>query len=172
MPHCMEQTKDRQRRGGLRPTQVKIGFDDLVGLPDRPHLEVGLLPRKQLHFQITTGLAVGGSESVRGHGQQVKVSLAKPRTLEERKIIALSRRRTQLLQLVSQESNRLRQCMDTQAKALIQEMLKALKMLLIAVDSAIETCLESQAKTDPKIEVIRSVPAPAHVLDKVWLFGD
>lgn len=98
------------------------------------------------------------------YGQQVKVSLAKPRTLEERNFIALSRRRTQLLQLVSQESNRLRQCMDTQAKALIQEMLKALKMQLKAVDSAIEKCLESQAKTDPNIEVIRSVPGVGPVM--------
>ena len=32
--------------------------------------------------------------------------------------------------------------MDTQAKALIQEMLKALKMQLKVVDSAIEKCLE------------------------------
>ena len=68
------------------------------------------------------------------YGQQVKVSLAKPRTLEERNFIALSRRRTQLLQLVSQESNRLRQCLDTQAKA------------------------------DPKIEVIRSVPGVGPVM--------
>ncbi len=68
------------------------------------------------------------------YGQQVKVSLAKPRTLEERNFIALSRRRTQLLQLVSQESNRLRQCMET------------------------------QAKTDPKIEVIRSVPGVGPVM--------
>ncbi len=93
--------------------------------------------------------------------------MAKPRTLEERNFIALSRRRTQLLQLVSQESNRLRQFMDTQAKALIEEILKALKMQLKAVDSAFEKCLESQAKKDPKIDVIRSVPAPAHVLNKV-----
>lgn len=98
------------------------------------------------------------------YGQQVKVSLAKPRTLEERNFIALSRRRTQLLQLVSQESNRLRQCLDTQAKALIQEMLKASKIQLKAVDSAIEKCLETQAKTDPKIEVIRSVPGVGPVM--------
>ena len=54
--------------------------------------------------------------------------------------------------------------MDTQAKALIQEMLKALKMQLKVVDSAIEKCLESQAKTDPKIEVIRSVPGVGPVM--------
>jgi hypothetical protein len=38
MPHFMKQTKDRQRGGSLHPIQVKIGFDDLVGLPDLPHL--------------------------------------------------------------------------------------------------------------------------------------
>ena len=54
--------------------------------------------------------------------------------------------------------------MDTQAKALIQEMLKALKMQLKVVDSAIEKCLESHAKTDPKIEVIRSVPGVGPVM--------
>ena len=98
------------------------------------------------------------------YGQQVEVSLAKPRTLEERNFIALSRRRTQLLQLISQESNRLRQCMDTQANALIQEMQKLLKMQLNTVNSAIEKCLETQAKTHPKIDVIRSVPGVGVVM--------
>jgi len=98
------------------------------------------------------------------YGQQVKVSLAKPRTPEDRNFIALSRRRCQLLQLVSQESNRLRQCMDSQAKTFVQEMLKTLKTQLKTVDSAIEKCLESQAKTNPKIEVIRSVPGVGVVM--------
>ncbi len=64
------------------------------------------------------------------YGKQVKVSLAKPRTLEDRYFIALSRRRSQLLQLIGQENNRLRRCVDAQAKALIQEMVKALKTQL------------------------------------------
>ncbi len=66
------------------------------------------------------------------YGQQVEVSLAKPRTVEERHFIALSRRRTQLLQLVSQESNRLRQCLDAQTNAFVKEMLKLLKSKLVA----------------------------------------
>jgi transposase len=92
------------------------------------------------------------------YGQQVKVSLAKPRTLEERNFIALSRRRSQLLQLISQESNRLRQCVDDQAKTMIKELLKAFEMQQKKVDSAIAKGLEIQAKTDPRIDVIRSVP--------------
>jgi transposase len=98
------------------------------------------------------------------YGQQVKVSLAKPRTLEERNFIALSRRRTQLLQLISQESNRYRQCMDPQAKAFVEEMVKILKSQLKTVDSAIEKCLEKQAKTNPNIDVIRSVPGVGVVM--------
>ena len=46
------------------------------------------------------------------YGQQVKVTLAKPRTQEERSFIALTRRRCQLLQLLSQEGNRARQCVE------------------------------------------------------------
>ena len=98
------------------------------------------------------------------YGQQVNVSLAKPRTLEERNLIAITRRRSQLLQLISQESNRLRQCIDGQAKSMIQEMLKALKKQLKSVDLAIAKCLETQAKTDPKIDVIRSVPGVGVVM--------
>ena len=98
------------------------------------------------------------------YGKQVRVSLAKPRTLEDRNFIALSRRRSQLLQLISQESNRLGQCVDAQAKALVQEMAKALKTQLKTVDSAIEKCLESMAKTDPKIGVILSVPGVGVVM--------
>lgn len=98
------------------------------------------------------------------YGQQVEVNLAKPRTLEERNFIALSRRRCQLLQLINQESNRLRQSVDAQAKALIQEMIKALKMQLKTVDSVIEKHLELRAKSDPKIDVIRSVPGVGVVM--------
>ena len=98
------------------------------------------------------------------YGKQVRVSLAKPRTLEERNFIALSRRRCQLLQLISQESNRLRQCVDAQAKAFIQEMVKILKSQMKTVDSAIEKCLEAKAKTDPTIDVIRSVPGVGVVM--------
>lgn len=98
------------------------------------------------------------------YGQQVKVSLAKPRTVEERHFIALSRRRTQLLQLVSQESNRLRQCLDAQTKSFVEEMLKLLKSQLKAVDSAIEKVLEEQAKTNPTIDIVRSVPGVGMVM--------
>jgi transposase len=43
-------------------------------------------------------------------------------------------------------------------------MLKVLQMQLKAVDSAIQKCLDTQAKTNPKIEVIRSVPGVGPVM--------
>ena len=67
------------------------------------------------------------------YGQQVKVSLAKPRTLEERNFIALSRRRSQLLQLISQESNRLRQCVGIKPNGRSKRK-RALQVQLFPVD--------------------------------------
>jgi transposase len=98
------------------------------------------------------------------YGQQVTVSLAKPRTLQERNFIALTRRRTQLLQLISQESNRLRQSNDPQVKAFVEEMLKSLKTQMKTVDSSIEKALEEQAKTNPSIDILRSVPGVGPVM--------
>ncbi len=98
------------------------------------------------------------------YGTQVRVSLAKLRTLEDRKFIALTRRRGQVLQLISQESNRFRQCMDTRAKSLIKEMEKVLKTQLKTVNSEIKKCLESMAETDPNIEIILSVPGVGVVM--------
>jgi transposase len=91
-------------------------------------------------------------------GQQVSVSLAKPRSKEERNFIALCRRRTQLLQLINQESNRKSRCADSQAKAFIEEMLQTLKKQLKSVDSVLASLIEERAKTDSKVNVIRSVP--------------
>lgn len=98
------------------------------------------------------------------YGKQVNVSLAKPRTLQERNFIALTRRRTQLLQLISQESNRRRQSNDPQVKAFLDDMLKSLKTQMKTVDSCIEKALGEQAKTNPTIDVIRSVPGVGVVL--------
>lgn len=91
-------------------------------------------------------------------GQQVKVSLAKPRSKEERNFIALCRRRTQLTQLINQESNRISRCADSQAKAFIEEMLKSLKEQMKSVDSVLACLVEAKAKTESKVDVIRSVP--------------
>ena len=98
------------------------------------------------------------------YGKQVNVSLAKPRTLQERNFIALTRRRTQLLQLISQESNRRRQSNDPQVRAFLDDMLKSLKTQMKTVDSCIEKALVEQAKTNPTIDVIRSVPGVGVVL--------
>jgi transposase len=102
----------------------------------------------------------------KGHGFLEKSDKidAKPRTLQERNFIALTRRRTQLLQLISQESNRRRQSNDPQVRAFLDDMLKSLKTQMKTVDSCIEKALGEQAKTNPTIDVIRSVPGVGVVL--------
>jgi len=98
------------------------------------------------------------------YGQQVDATLAIPRTLQERNFIALTRRRTQLLQLISQESNRLRQSNDTQVKSFIEEMLKSLENQMKTLDSWISKALDEQSKTNPSIDVMRSVPGVGVVM--------
>ena len=65
---------------------------------------------------------------------------------------------TQLTQLINQESNRISRCADSQAKAFIEEMLKSLKEQLKSVDSVLACLVEAKAKTESKVDVIRSVP--------------
>lgn len=102
-------------------------------------------------------------------GKQVEVSLAKPRTGQERCFIALCRRRTQLLQLISQESNRLRQCHDSAMHVLVEEMLDSLNKQLKKVNASMASALAEQAKTDPKIDVMLSVPAVGVVMTATFV---
>lgn len=106
---------------------------------------------------------------LRLYGQQVKVTLAKPRSLEERNFIALTGRRCQLLQLKSQESNRGRQCPDPQTRQFIAEMLMAINKQLKTVNSELEKCLDQQAKVNPSIDVIRSVPGVGPVMTATFV---
>ncbi len=78
--------------------------------------------------------------------------------------LRLTRRRTQLLQLISQESNRLCRCMDAQTITFVKDMLQLLKSQLKSVNSAIETSLEKQSGTNPTIDIIRSVPGVGVVM--------
>jgi transposase len=58
-----------------------------------------------------------------------------------------------VLQLMSQESNRLRQTNDPQVKAFVEEMVKSLEIQMKNVDSCIAKALDEQAKTNPSIDV-------------------
>jgi transposase len=91
-------------------------------------------------------------------GQQVDLHLAPPKTEQEKRHQAIVRRRNQLLELKGQEENRLRQCHHSDVKVLIETMLKALKKQLKQVDHELKKLLTEVSKTEPKVDILQSVP--------------
>lgn len=71
---------------------------------------------------------------------------------------ALVRRREQLMDLLSQEQNRLGQCIDNEVTAMIETILDSIKTQQKQVDSQIAVFLEIEAETNPAVAVIQSVP--------------
>lgn len=74
-----------------------------------------------------------------------------------RKLEALVTRRKQLLDLVNQESNRLKQSDDTEVKQLIKESLETLKKQLQAVDKRIAKAVAADKQNVRKVEILESV---------------
>jgi transposase len=91
-------------------------------------------------------------------GQQVDITPTPPKTEQEKRHQAIVRRRNQLLALIGQEENRLGQSHDKAVQALIREMLQAMKMQLKHVNRELDKLLTALSKTEPKIDIIRSVP--------------
>jgi transposase len=75
----------------------------------------------------------------------------------EQKHSALVARRNQLLELINQESNRLMQSWDEDAKKSIREVLEVLKKQLKSIDSQLASMLKSDTKNQRTIEILQSV---------------
>lgn len=75
----------------------------------------------------------------------------------ELKHSALVARRSQLLELINQENNRLKQSWDDDAKQSIREVLELLKKQLKSVDSQLSKMLAMDTINQRKIEILRSI---------------
>lgn len=75
----------------------------------------------------------------------------------EQKHSALVTRRNQLLELINQENNRLKQTWDNDVKKSILEVLESLKKQLKSVDSHLAKMLETDTANKRTIEILRSV---------------
>lgn len=91
-------------------------------------------------------------------GQDVELHLAPRRSEAEKRHQALVRRRGQVLQLISQEENRLGQTADEISREMIATMLSHLKKQLKEADAHLEKLLEERGKDDPNVDILRSVP--------------
>ena len=70
---------------------------------------------------------------------------------------ALVARRSQLLELINQENNRLKQSWDDDAKKSIRDVLEVLKKQLKSVDSLLVQMLAKDTANERKIEILQSV---------------
>lgn len=89
-------------------------------------------------------------------------SVVKPQAMamasdHEQKHSALVTRRSQLLELINQESNRLKQSWDDDVKENIREVLEYLKKQLKNVDSQLVKMLETDTLNKRTIEILKSV---------------
>lgn len=95
---------------------------------------------------------------IRRFGEDVEVHLSAPRSPEQRAHQALVRRRVQVLELLSQEQNRLGQTQDPFALEMIKESISQLKNQLKRIDGQLAQMLQERAKKDPDVEILQSVP--------------
>lgn len=95
---------------------------------------------------------------IRQFGEDVKVTLAPKRSEEEKRHQALVRRRSQVLQLISQEQNRLDHTIEKFSRKLLTQTISHLKKQLKEIDKHLEKLLAERAKKDPKVEILYSVP--------------
>jgi transposase len=91
------------------------------------------------------------------YGQVVKPAAQTAKSVEEEKLKALVERRRQLLDLVNQESNRLRQTIDREIADYIRQSLDTLKKQVKTIDARLAKCVEADTKNARKVEIIESV---------------
>lgn len=91
-------------------------------------------------------------------GSDVEVHTMPPQSEEQRSFRALVRRRSQMLATIRAEKNRLAQTRDRNTKELIKETVSHCENQLKTLDSMIQASLAEQAKDNPDIDIMQSVP--------------
>jgi transposase len=96
---------------------------------------------------------------IRRFGEDVRnLSLTLRKSDQQANHAALVRRRKQLLLSIGQEENRLAQTADQDVADLIKEMLNTLKMQQKYVDQRLAEIVNTEAKTNPTVAILQSVP--------------
>lgn len=88
---------------------------------------------------------------------------------DERKHSALVTRRWQLVDLITQEKNRLKQTWDEEAKKSVQKMLKHLEKELKLIDARLAKMLKSDSMDKRKVEILQSAKGIGDVATSVLI---
>lgn len=97
------------------------------------------------------------------YGEVVKPESMAAKSDHEHKHSALVTRRHQILELINQEGNRLRQTLDEDAKKSIQDVLETLRKQLKCIDTQLTNLLAKDTLNTRKIEILNSVKGVGNV---------
>jgi transposase len=96
------------------------------------------------------------AQVIRLFGEQVNATPAIPRTEEQKQLTALTRRRSQVIDLLNQEKNRGKQCRHALSQKWIKKSIKSLENQLKLVDEAIVELLDQMAQNNPTVGILLS----------------
>jgi transposase len=97
------------------------------------------------------------ADLIRLFGEQVEASPSTPRTLEQKRLTALTRRRKQVIDLLNQEKNRLGQCHFAETEQMIKETIETLQKQLKSIDSTLKELLDKMSLTNRNVSILLSV---------------
>jgi transposase len=97
------------------------------------------------------------ADMIRLFGEQVKTTPSVPRTPEQKRLTALTRRRKQVIDLLIQEKNRLGQCHYDEAVQLIKESIEYLEKQLKSIDFCLRELIVQLSSTNLNINILLSV---------------
>jgi len=97
------------------------------------------------------------AQAIAFYGQVVKPVRQLAKSHDEQKLKALVTRRRQLLNLVNQEDNRLKQTTDSEIRGYIEKSIKSLKQQVKLIDQRLKKCIAADTVNARKVEILQSV---------------
>lgn len=147
---------------------------DLVDLLHEAQIDVVIAnPAQMRNFAIGHGFLEKtdkiDARIIRLFGEQVQSTPAAPRTPEQKRLTALTRRRQQVIDLLNQEKNRLGQCHFDEAEQLIKESIQNLEKQLQSIDLSLKDLLDKLSLTNPNVGILLSVPGLSYTTVAILL---
>ena len=139
------------------------GYEDLlVTLLHEHHIALAVVnPRRVRDFAAGIGRDAKtdpiDAQVIAFYGQVVKPAAQLAKSEEDRKLKALVERRRQLLDLINQENNRLKQTADREIREYIQQSLETLKTQVKTIDDRLAHCVQANTANARKVEILDSV---------------
>lgn len=139
------------------------GYEErVVSLLHQHHIALAVVnPRRVRDFAQAIGRDAKtdpiDAQVIAFYGQVVQPQPQAAQSEDDKKLRALVERRRQLLELLTQENNRLQQTPDPEIRGYIQESIHTLKKQLQAIDQRLAQCVQNNSVHARKVEILQSV---------------